>query len=101
MQTLLIFFYILTALLLVALVLLQQGKGSDIGSAFGGGTSNAMFGPNSSLSPLAKITAVLSLIFLILSFYLTFQSRTMDKEVELEQEIIKPNEGIVPDSLPE
>jgi len=101
MQTLLIFFYILTAILLVALVLLQQGKGSDIGSAFGGGTSNAMFGPNSSLSPLAKITAVLSLIFLILSFYLTFQSRTMDKEVELEQEIIKPNEGIVPDSLPE
>ena len=60
-----------------------------------------MFGPSSSLSPLAKITAVLSLIFLILSFYLTFQSRTMDKEVELEQEIIKPNEGIVPDSLPE
>ena len=101
MQTLLIFFYILTALLIVALVLLQQGKGSDIGSAFGGGTSNTMFGPNSSLSPLAKITAVLSLIFLILSFYLTFQSRTMDKEVELEQEIIKPNEGIVPDSLPE
>jgi len=101
MQTLLIFFYILTAILLVALVLLQQGKGSDIGSAFGGGTSNAMFGPNSSLSPLAKITAVLSLIFLILSFYLTFQSRTMDKEVELEQEILKPNEGIVPDSLPE
>ena len=101
MQTFLIFFYILTALLLIAFVLLQQGKGSDIGSAFGGGTSNTMFGTNSSLSPLAKITAVLSLIFLILSFYLTFQSRTLDKEVELEQEIIKPKEGIVPDSLPE
>ena len=101
MQTFLIFFYVLTALLLIAFILFQQGKGSDIGSAFGGGTSNTMFGPNSSLSPLAKITAVLSLIFLILSFYLTFQSRTVDKEVELEQEIIKPNEGIVPDSLPE
>ena len=101
MQTLLIFFYILTALLVIALVLLQQGKGSDIGSAFGGGSGNTMFGPNSSLSPLAKITAILSLIFLILSFYLTFQSRTMDKEIELEQEIIKPIEGIVPDSLPE
>ena len=101
MQTFLIFFYIFIALLLIILVLLQQVKGSDIGSAFGGGPSNTMFGPNSSLSPLAKITAVLSLIFLILSFYLTFQSRTMDKEVELEQEILKPNEGIVPDSLPE
>jgi len=101
MENFLIFFYVLTAVLLVALILLQQGKGSDIGSAFGGGTSNTMFGPNSSLSPLAKITAFLSLFFLILSFYLTFQSRTLDKELTLEEEIIKPQEGIVPDSLPE
>ena len=101
MQTFLIFFYILTALLLIAFVLLQQGKGSDIGSAFGGGTSNTMFGPNSSLSPLAKITAVLSLIFLILSFYLTFQARSVDQEIIFQEEITKPKEGIVPDSLPE
>ena len=101
MQTLLIFFYILAAVLLVALILLQQGKGSDIGSAFGGGTSNTMFGPNSSLSPLAKITAILSLIFLVLSFYLTFQSRSLDNEIILDQEITKPKEDIVPDSLPE
>ena len=101
MQTFLIFFYILTALLLIAFVLLQQGKGSDIGSAFGGGTSNTMFGPNSSLSPLAKITAVLSLIFLILSFYLTFQARFVDQETIFKEEITKPKEGIVPDSLPE
>tara|TARA_B100000029_G_C16852832_1_gene696221 strand:- start:13 stop:318 length:306 start_codon:yes stop_codon:yes gene_type:complete len=101
MQTFLIFFYILIALLLIILVLLQQGKGSDIGSAFGGGTSNTMFGPNSSLSPLAKITAVLSLIFLILSFYLTFQSRSIDQEDIFLEEITNPKEGIVPDSLPE
>ena len=68
MQTFLIFLYILSAILLVILVLLQQGKGSDIGSAFGGGSGNTMFGPNSSLSPLAKVTAILSLIFLVLSF---------------------------------
>jgi len=101
MQTFLIFFYILTALLLIAFVLLQQGKGSDIGSAFGGGTSNTMFGPNSSLSPLTKITAVLSLIFLTLSFYLTFQARSIDQEIIFNEEITKPKEGIVPDSLPE
>ena len=101
MQTFLIFFYVLTALLLIAFILLQQGKGSDIGSAFGGGTSNTMFGPNSSLSPLAKITAVLSLIFLTLSFYLTFQARSVDQEIIFQEEITKPKEGIVPDSLPE
>ena len=101
MQTFLIFFYIFIALLLIILVLLQQGKGSDIGSAFGGGTSNTMFGPNTSLSPLAKITAILSLIFLVLSFYLTFQSRSIGQEDFFEEEITKPKEGIVPDSLPE
>ena len=101
MQTLLIFFYILTALLVIALVLLQQGKGSDIGSAFGGGSGNTMFGPNSSLSPLAKVTAILSLIFLVLSFYLTFQSRSLNKEVMLDEQIKVIDEGIVPDTLPE
>ena len=60
-----------------------------------------MFGPNSSLSPLAKITAVLSLIFLTLSFYLTFQARSVDQEIIFQEEITKPKEGIVPDSLPE
>ena len=101
MQTFLIFLFILSAILLVILVLLQQGKGSDIGSAFGGGSGNTMFGPNSSLSPLAKVTAILSLIFLVLSFYLTFQSRSLNKEVMLDEQIKVIDEGIVPDSLPE
>ena len=101
MQTFLIFLYVLVAISLVGLVLLQQGKGSDIGSAFGSGSSNTMFGPNSSLSPLAKITAVFSLIFLIFSFYLTFQSRVIENKISLEQEIVQPDEGILPDTLPE
>ena len=101
MQTFLIFLYILSAILLVILVLLQQGKGSDIGSAFGGGSGNTMFGPNSSLSPLAKVTAILSLIFLVLSFYLTFQSRSLNTEVMLDEQIKVIDEGIVPDTLPE
>ena len=101
MQTFLIFSYVLVAISLVGLVLLQQGRGSDIGSAFGSGSSNTMFGPNSSLSPLAKITAVFSLIFLIFSFYLTFQSRVIENKISLEQEIVQPDEGILPDTLPE
>ena len=101
MQTFLIFLYVLVAISLVGLVLLQQGRGSDIGSAFGSGSSNTMFGPNSSLSPLAKITAVFSLIFLIFSFYLTFQSRVIENKISLEQEIVQPDKGILPDTLPE
>ena len=101
METFLIFLYIIVSVLLVVLVLLQQGKGSDIGSAFGGGSGNTMFGPSSSLSPLAKITAILSLIFLVLSFYLTMQSRAVDESILLEEELSPPTEEINPDRLPD
>ena len=102
MQTLLIFIYITASISLIGLILLQQSKGSDIGSAFGGGSSNTMFGPNSSLSPLAKITAFLSVVFLVLSFYLTMQSRYQNNEIIVEDQIVKPKEeGILPDTIPE
>lgn len=102
MQTLLIFIYITASISLIGLILLQQSKGSDIGSAFGGGSSNTMFGPNSSLSPLAKITAFLSVVFLVLSFYLTMQSRYSNNEIIVEDQIVKPKEeGILPDTIPE
>ena len=101
MDTFLIFLYIIVSVLLVVLVLLQQGKGSDIGSAFGGGSGNTMFGPSSSLSPLAKITAILSLIFLVLSFYLTMQSRTVDESILLEEGLTIPTEEVNPDRLPD
>ena len=63
MENLLIFFYILISVSLVLIILLQQGKGSDIGSAFGAGSSNTMFGASSSSNPLTKVTAVLAAVF--------------------------------------
>ena len=84
MQTLLIFFFVLVSVILIILVLMQQGKGSDIGSAFGGGSSNNMFGPNSALSPLAKITSILAVIFFCLSLYITYQTREESKPIEIE-----------------
>ena len=79
------------------MVLLQQGKGSDIGSAFGGGSSNAMFGSSSNSNPLTKVTAVLSAIFLILSLSITYISRSsLDKETSIEEIIIEES-GILPE----
>ena len=46
MKTLLIFIYVIASISLIGLILLQQSKGSDIGTAFGGGSSNTMFGAN-------------------------------------------------------
>ena len=53
------------AIILVILVILQQGKGSDLGSAFGGGSSNSIFGSVGPSNFLGKITSIIAAIFLI------------------------------------
>ena len=97
MENLLIFFYILISISLILIILLQQGKGSDIGSAFGAGSSNTMFGSSSSSNPLTKVTAILAAIFLILSLSITYISRSSMIEdspiIELEIE----ETGILPE----
>jgi preprotein translocase subunit SecG len=55
---------------IIAIVLLQAGKGADIGSAFGGAGSQAVFGSMGTPTVLGKITAVVAVIFTITSFSL-------------------------------
>ena len=98
MENLLIFFYIVISISLILLVLLQQGKGSDIGSAFGGGSSNAMFGSSGSSNPLTKVTAIVSAIFLILSLSITYISRnSLEAGLEVDETAIEET-GILPDN---
>ena len=97
MENLLIFFYILISISLVLIILLQQGKGSDIGSAFGAGSSNTMFGSSSSSNPLTKVTAVLAAVFLILSLSITYISRSsLNQESSVDQIEIEES-GILPE----
>tara|TARA_B100001059_G_scaffold81664_2_gene79703 strand:+ start:11045 stop:11362 length:318 start_codon:yes stop_codon:yes gene_type:complete len=63
---------IILAIAIIALVLLQQGKGSDLGSAFGGGSSNSMFGALGPSGFLGKLTYILVTIWLILSMTLAY-----------------------------
>ena len=97
MENLLIFFYILISVSLILIILLQQGKGSDIGSAFGGGSSNAMFGSSTNSNPLTKATAVLAAVFLILSLSITYISRaSLNNEAQVT-EIQTEESGILPE----
>tara|TARA_Y100000741_G_scaffold317215_1_gene263900 strand:+ start:386 stop:688 length:303 start_codon:yes stop_codon:yes gene_type:complete len=100
MENLLIFFYIVISITLILLVLLQQGKGSDIGSAFGGGSSNAMFGSSSPSNPLTKVTAIVSAIFLVLSLSITYISRSTTEDPDIDIPVIEET-GILPDNNPE
>lgn len=66
---------ILIAIALVTLVLIQRGKGADIGAAFGSGASNTVFGSSGSLSFLTKATAWLAVGFFVVSFGLAYTAR--------------------------
>ena len=97
MENLLIFFYILISVSLILIILLQQGKGSDIGSAFGGGSSNAMFGSSNNSNHLTKVTAVLAAVFLILSLSITYISRaSLNNEAQVTEIQIEET-GILPE----
>jgi preprotein translocase subunit SecG len=68
----LIVVHVLVALAIIGLVLLQHGKGADMGSGFGGGASGSLFGATGSANFLSRATAVLATIFFLLSLALAY-----------------------------
>jgi len=70
MHVALIVLHIIASFGIIGVVLLQAGKGADIGSAFGGAGSQAVFGSMGTPTVLGKITAVVAIVFTITSFTL-------------------------------
>jgi preprotein translocase subunit SecG len=68
----LIVLHVLVALAIIGLVLLQHGKGADMGSGFGGGASGSLFGATGSANFLSRSTAVLAALFFFLSLALAY-----------------------------
>jgi preprotein translocase subunit SecG len=64
--------HVVVALAIIGLVLLQHGKGADMGSGFGGGASGSLFGATGSANFLSRATAVLATIFFALSLALAY-----------------------------
>ncbi len=64
--------HILVALGVITLVLLQHGKGADMGAAFGSGASGSLFGATGSANFLSRTTAVLAAIFFVTSLSLAY-----------------------------
>jgi preprotein translocase subunit SecG len=62
--------HVIVSLIIIGMVLLQAGKGADIGSAFGGSGSQAVFGSMGTPTVLGKITTVVAVIFMSTSFSL-------------------------------
>jgi len=72
--TLLTVVHVLVCLFMIGVILLQQGKGADIGAAFGGG-SHTLFGARGATSFLAKVTIVCATIFMVTSISLAVAAR--------------------------
>jgi preprotein translocase subunit SecG len=73
---LIIFLHIVACLFLIAVVLLQQGKGQDLASAFGGGGTQTAFGPRGSATVLSRATTILAGLFMVTSLTLSLMRPT-------------------------
>ena len=92
--------HLLVAFALIALILLQRGKGSDIGASFGAGASQTLFGSAGSGNALTRLTAWLSAIFFVSSFGLAViaDNRTAsDDDLGFEVPVYEEVEMDLPD----
>src|SRR5947209_20576150 len=71
-ETLLLGLHVVVAAALIGFVLLQNGKGADMGASFGSGSSGSLFGASGSANFLSRSTAVLATVFFISSLVLTY-----------------------------
>jgi preprotein translocase subunit SecG len=72
MQHIVLIIHLIVAFLLIGFILMQHGKGSDIGASFGSGASQTVFGSQGSTSFLVKFIAILVAIFFISSLSLNY-----------------------------
>ncbi|MCK6262407.1 preprotein translocase subunit SecG [Vibrio sp. ZSDE26] len=90
MYSVLLVTYLLAALGVIGLVLIQQGKGADMGASFGAGASNTVFGAGGSGNFLTRMTAIFATVFFILSLVLGNMSTSTT-----ESQWVDPTQGQV------
>jgi len=73
--------HVILAVALIVLVLLQQGKGADMGAAFGGGSSGSLFGASGSATFLSRMTGFIAAMFFSTSMGLTYFSMNQTEEL--------------------
>lgn len=81
LQTVIVVVHLLVALGVIALVLLQQGKGAEAGASFGAGASGTVFGSQGSTTFLSRMTAVLVAIFFATSLGLGYYAKSQANEI--------------------
>lgn len=81
METLVWVVHVIAAVVLIGLVLIQHGKGADMGAAFGSGSAGSLFGSSGSANFLSRSTAVVATVFFVTSLTLTYLYAKPSNEV--------------------
>jgi len=90
----LIVVHVVVALAIIGLVLLQHGKGADMGSGFGGGASGSLFGATGSANFLSRMTAVLATLFFVFSLGLAYLATNRPKATGGVMESVKEQPAV-------
>lgn len=95
--------HIIACVFLIGVVLLQQGKGQDLASAFGGGGTQTAFGPRGSANVLSRATTILAGLFMVTSLALTVLKpgggSVLDR-VQAPAPVASPGAGASPAAAP-
>ncbi len=81
LETLILVVHVLASLAIIGLVLIQQGKGAEAGSGFGGGSSGTVFGSGGAGNFLTKSTTTIAIGFFLTSFGLAFFAKEKSEEL--------------------
>lgn len=90
MYEIVLIFHVIISAALIGFVLLQQGKGGGMGTAFGSGMSDALFGATSTANFLSRSTGILATLFFITSLSLSYLASQRAKQARLEALPILP-----------
>lgn len=102
LSNLLLVVHLLLAVAIVVLVLLQQGKGADMGAAFGGGSSQSLFGARGSGNFLSRLTSIIAVSFFATSLVLAYlytregEQRSILEETPVEQSVAEQDSDVPP-----
>ncbi len=99
--SLILIVHVLVAIALIGLVLIQHGKGADVGAAFGAGASQTVFGASGSGSFLTRATSILATVFFITSLSLAYLvGQRVERKSVVEQVEVPKAPAQVPEDLP-
>jgi len=96
MQQILLAVQVLLAVGIIALVLIQQGRGADAGASFGGGASGSLFGSRGPATFLAKATGILAILFFANSVSLAYLATRVTRETSVVERLAPAADTEVP-----